>query len=415
MHMTEATGTKKYGIAVKIAVLVLMFVQNTQAMVTPTLAAIAAEFPDAATTTVQMVNTIPTIIMIFSAALCSPLIRKMGYKRAGLLGMLFSLVGGVLPAFLHMSVELVIFERAVFGIGYGMVFALAVAAAGDFWQGKETSQMVGLVSAFAGIAGIFFSLVSGVLTDINWTAPFWFNFIIVVFAVYYAFVMPHRSELVKDVPADALEKKTFSLKGFGQKYWVFLILTTFCIGTMTAFINNIALAVVGLELGTGATIGLIMTGFSVGLMLGALAYIPVYRVLKRTTLPLYVLIYGLMMLVTVLVPVLPMFFACGFVCGLGFGGINAGWMDMANKKPVDPNRSSDGSSFFIAMQGVGQFVGPFWLAGVVAAFGLTSADVFYQWYPAIGILIVAGIVLIGFAVANRNKVDYEKDQSSGRL
>lgn len=410
-----ATGKKKYGAAVKFAVLTLILVQNTQAMCSPTLAAIQAAFPEADVTVVQMVNTIPAIVMIVSSAVCGPLSRKMGYKWAGLLGMAFALVGGIMPAIYHPSIVAVVVERAVFGVGYGMVFAMAIAACGDFWRGKETTTMVGLVTAFAGVGGIVYSLIAGWLTDISWTAPYWFYAIIILWAAYYAVFMPNYSELPKEsfAPAGIGGKKKFSLAGFGSKYWAFLAVTTVCIGTMTAFINNAAICIVGLELGTGATVGLVMTGFSIGLMLGGFAYIPVYRALKRIALPCWMLLYGIMLLVTMLFPSLPMFFACAFLCGIAFGTINAAWSDMANKKVVDPHRSADGSSFYVAMQGVGQFIAPFWLAGVAAVAGLTSGNLFYQWYPAIAILIVSAVVLIVLAVVNKNKVEYERDEPVG--
>lgn len=410
----SATGKKKYGAAVKFAVLTLILVQNTQAMCSPTLAAIAAAFPDADTTVVQMVNTIPAIVMIVSSAVCGPLSRKMGYKWAGLLGMAFALVGGMLPAIYHPSIVAVVVERAVFGIGYGMVFAMAIAACGDFWRGKETTTMVGLVTAFAGVGGIVYSLIAGWLTDISWTAPYWFYAIIIVWALYYAIFMPNYSELPKGTP-DALVgengKAKFSFAGFGSKYWVFLIVTTICIGTMTAFINNAAICIVGMGLGTGATVGLVMTGFSIGLMLGGLLYIPVYRVLKRAALPCWLVLYGVMLLVTMSFPNLPMFFACAFLCGIAFGTINAAWSDMANKKVLDPHRSADGSSFYVAMQGIGQFIAPFWLAGSAAVIGLTSSNLFYQWYPATAILVGSGIVLFVMAFIRKNKVDYENDEA----
>ena len=68
----------------------------------------------------------------------------MGYKTAGLLAMILALVGGVAPAFFHPSIAVIIAERAVFGIGYGMVYALGIAACGEFWRGKETTAMVGV-------------------------------------------------------------------------------------------------------------------------------------------------------------------------------------------------------------------------------------------------------------------------------
>lgn len=405
---------KQYGGTVMFAALCLILVQNTQALCSPTLAAIAAQFPTADTTLVQTVNTIPTLIMIISSLLVGPITRKLGYKWGGLLGMAFALVGGVLPAFVHPSVIVMVVERAVFGVGYGIVFAMAVAACGDFWTGKKTTTMVGLVTAFAGVGGIVYSLIAGWLVDVSWTAPYWFYLIIIVWAIYYAIFMPNRPEGVRpqvENAGETLEKKKFSFSGFGAKYWIFVIVALFCIGTMTSFINNAAICIVGLGLGTGVTVGLVMTCFSIGLMLGGLIYIPVYRVLKRIALPIWLLIYGILLFVLMKYATLPLFFVAAFIFGICFGTINGAWSDMANKKVADPAVSADGSSIYVALQGIGQFIAPYWLAGVAAIFGLTSTNLFYQFYPAIAILIVAGIVLVVMAIIKKNKVDYEPEEA----
>ena len=105
-----------------------------------------ADFPEAPVTTVQTIINIATLVMIPAALVTGPIVNKIGYKTTGIIAMVIALVGGVAPAFVHPSVEFMIFERGVFGIGYGMVYTLSIAACGEFWRGKATTGVVGAVN-----------------------------------------------------------------------------------------------------------------------------------------------------------------------------------------------------------------------------------------------------------------------------
>ena len=107
-----STGRKQYGMAVKVAVVLLIFVQMTQALCNPSLAGIMGEFPDAPVTTVQTIINIATLIMIPAALVTGPVVNKIGYKTTGIIAMIIALIGGVAPAFIHPSVEFMIIERA---------------------------------------------------------------------------------------------------------------------------------------------------------------------------------------------------------------------------------------------------------------------------------------------------------------
>lgn len=61
------TGEKKYGLPVKVAVVLLIFVQMTQAFCNPSLAGIMGDFPEAPVTTVQTIINIATLVMIPAA------------------------------------------------------------------------------------------------------------------------------------------------------------------------------------------------------------------------------------------------------------------------------------------------------------------------------------------------------------
>ena len=415
----------KYGLPVKVCVALLLFTQMTQALVNPSLSGIMADLPGSSATTYQTIINIATLVMIVSALATAPLVKKIGFKTAGLIGMACCFIGGITPAFFHPSIAVLIGERAFFGIGYGMVYSLGIAACGEFWRGKDTTNMVGVAIFAAGLAGIVYNLASSMIAPLGWTYIYWVNFIIVPFMIYYAIFMPRFSDLSSEegaVPAGeasagekaaapAVEKKGFSFAGLGKNFWVFIVCMMVALAAVCAFMNNIAMIVIGTGIdATGAAVGIIMTGFGAGLMVGGALYPFVYRGLKRAALPLFLLIDAACFLIIMFYSSYITLVVCAVVVGIMFGALNASWSDMGNKKVADyPAASASGASVFIAASGLAQFLSPFFLAALAGIAGLSEANPFYQYYPAILIIGVGGIVLLVMAILKKNKVDYEHE------
>lgn len=409
-----STERKQYGMAVKVAVVLLIFVQMTQALCNPSLAGIMGEFPDAPVTTVQTIINIATLIMIPAALVTGPVVNKIGYKTTGIIAMIIALIGGVAPAFIHPSVEFMIIERGLFGIGYGMVYTLSIAACGEFWRGKATTKVVGAVNFGAGLAGILYNLLAAALAPMGWEFIYYGYFVIIPILVYYAIVMPQHSELSDGAtPAEGQEKAKVSLSSFGMQFWLFIIGMALTLMSAAAFMNNIAMIVVGTGIDvTGAAVATIMTGFTVGMMIGGAAYPVLYGVLKRAAMAVYLLIDVVAFAVIMMYPDYIVLMVCAVVIGIVFSGLNSAWGDMANKKVADyPLASATGTSIFIAAAGIAQFLSPFVLSGFAGIFGQTEANPFYQYYPAIAILAVGGVILLVMAIVKKNKVDYEREDA----
>lgn len=410
MAQTTA-GEKKYGLTVKIAVFVLILAQMTQALCNPSLTGIMQEFPDAATTTLQTILNIPTLIMIVSSAFTGPLAKRFGYKTMGIIAFVFCIVGGVLPGFIHPSVGVMIAERGVFGIGYGMVYALCIAACGEFWTGRDTSSMLGFVAAFAGLAGVVYSLLSSWLVTFGWQCLYYMYFINVAFMIYYAIFMPQRNENRDALYEAAAEKKEgFSVKGFGAKYWIFLVASTIGIGCLTPFMNNMTMICAQIGLSASAA-PLILMMFCTGMLLGGLIYIVLYRVLKRLCMPIMLIVDGIVFTLIITHASFMLMMVAGVAVGIVWQCLNCGWQDMSNKKVDDyPAASANAVSLFIAAQGIGQFIAPYWNSGAANLLGQTQENAFYQLYPVVIILFASGVVLAILAIIHKNHVDYEREE-----
>ena len=144
-------------------------------------------------------------------------------------------------------------------------------------------------------------------------------------------------------------------------------------------------------------------------MVGGAVYPIAYRLLKRSAMPVFLLIDAICFFVIMTNATYITLIVCAIIIGIVFGFLNAAWGDMANKKVADyPAASSSGASIFIAVSGLGQFLSPFLLSMLAGIFGQAESNPFYQYYPAILIIGIGGIVLLVMAIIRKNKVDYER-------
>lgn len=129
------------------------------------------------------------------------------------------------------------------------------------------------------------------------------------------------------------------------------------IAAAAAFMNNISMIVVGTGIDTtGAAVGIIMTGFGAGLMVGGAIYPIAYRLLKRAAMPVFLLIDAVCFLAIMANTYYMTLIVCATIISVV---LNAAWGDMANKKAADyPAASSSGASVFIAASGLAQFLSP---------------------------------------------------------
>jgi hypothetical protein len=149
----------------------------------------------------------------------------------------------------------------------------------------------------------------------------------------------------------------------------------------------------------------------VGMMLGGPVYIALYRILKRLTMPVFLLVDACVFTLIITNASYPLLMVAAVVVGIAWQCLNCGWQDMSNKKVVDyPAASANAVSLFIACQGIGQFIAPYWNSGAAALMGQTEANAFYQLYPAVAILVASGVVLAVLAIAHKNRVDYEREE-----
>ena len=113
----------------------------TNGIVSPALATIGQAFPDKSAETVQLIYSIPKIMLFFCSLLSGVIASRLSIKKCMVLGCVFQALG-TLPAWFG-GFGFLLFSRVLFGIGYGLIFPMVSAAITDLFSGDKRAALMG--------------------------------------------------------------------------------------------------------------------------------------------------------------------------------------------------------------------------------------------------------------------------------
>jgi MFS family permease len=143
------------------------------ATISPSLPEIQSYFGDVKNVELltRLVLTMPALFIAIGAPLSGYIIDKVG--RLWILGvsLLVYAFAGTAPLYLD-SLMGVIISRGLLGISIAGIMPTLTTLIGDYFEGEDRQQMMGLQSAFMAFGGLVFVSSGGFLADIGWRWPF---------------------------------------------------------------------------------------------------------------------------------------------------------------------------------------------------------------------------------------------------
>jgi MFS family permease len=317
-------------------------------VVAPALADIAKAFPESSHETIQMIATVPSLLIMVSTLICGQLSRKMRKKTLALIGMTLYGIGGILPAF-GGGILFILIMRGVFGIGSGFIVPLSQGLIADYFQGRDRDVFMGYRSSTAAIFGMIFTYAGGTLCAIYWRYTF-FSYLLVIpvfFVILFLMPEPERQATVSSGDKGSL---TPAMWFYVAMYFLYNV-------TMMCFITNAAFVMSAAKVGDAGTIAKItmiqsVGGITAGFLLGR-----VTRVMKNFTLVLALGFLALAFVILNLVnTAIPFAIACA-VWGFGFGTFNPA-IALKVIGSVSKADATRGLAILNCAMGVGQFISP---------------------------------------------------------
>lgn len=375
---------QKYGLVTKAAVLSVALLMYTTATTTPALGAIAKAFPDVSPDTIKQIASLPSLMMIIGSLLTGQLERFMNKKTILYISMTIQLFGGIIPAF-YGDMTLILICRAVFGIGYGLVFPLASSLIADLFEGQERDSLMGLKSAVGAVAGIVFQMLGAYLAVISWRHAFLGFLLIIPIFLMILCKLPEPEKKMAPITADGTSQARLT-----PSTWYICILNLIYNMIQFSFMTNVAIVMAEGKIGNAVQAGMVLTAFTAAAFVAGLIYGKVSQIFKRFTIVIAIGLVGLAFLMLLNVNTYTMFLVAGAIFGLGFGTYNPA-IALLVIGSAHKSAATLALSIFAALMGVGQFLSPIALGYITKAIGLKGS--LAAWTVAAPTCLIAAVVL----------------------
>lgn len=386
----NSLAEKKYGIKSKVAVLTIAVLMYTTSMATPALGDIAKAFPNVNPDVIKQIASIPALMLIVFANIPGILERFMPKKTILYIAMALMFVG-ITPAFFG-DMTVILVTRAVFGMGYGIIFAYASSLIAYLFEGKERDAMMGYKSAVGAAAGVLFQTLGGFLATFNWRYSF-LGFLLVIPA--FLLVLFWLPEPEKKTAGPGAAKGKLSPKTFGIA--LFAMLVNIC---MFSFMTNVAIVMVSGKIGNAAQVGLVLNMFTAIAFVAGLLFGRVIKPnLKKFTLAVALALFACSFIILVSAQSFSLFIAASLLFGLAFGTYNPELtLKLFASSTAAPSVSI---GIYLAGTGLGQFLSPIVLTPFAALFGFKGPRA--AWYIAAVVLAISAIATFIFSAMSKTK------------
>ncbi len=169
------------------------------AVIAPALPQISREFTDVPGIELlsRLVLTLPALFMGILAPLAGYLTDRAGRKKVLLFSLVLYAVAGTTGLYFN-DFWWILAGRAVLGIAVGGLITAIITLIGDYFDGEDRSRFMGLQAAYAGMGGLIFISLGGVLADINWRMPF-LLYVVSLIVWFMALVSVYEPERIKEI------------------------------------------------------------------------------------------------------------------------------------------------------------------------------------------------------------------------
>ena len=362
------------------------------AAIAPAMKEIAVNFPGVNQVLIQMMITLPSIMVIPCTVVSHRLCARFGKKNVLVVGLILYCLGGC-GGGLADNIWLLLAMRAVLGVGMGSITPVCHSLPADYFQGPEKVSVIGRMSAFITIGAAVCSVGAGWLAVISWRASFGIYAVsLLVLLLVLLFLPRAASRSEEPLPQSAGEVR--------------LPLRVYLLGlTMLAYMAAFYAFPLGLAvhleksgIGDSRTAGYLFALISVIAFCIGLYFPRVMAALGHRLLPVLLLCMGGGYLIVACAGSSPqVWLGCSLV-GIGLGGLTPLHYVLVNRA-VPKEATVKAVSVLVAGTFAGQFASPFLLLAIE---NIPAFDMNFGLYGSIGIVLSAlGVTAIPLILAVR--------------
>lgn len=174
------------------------------AIIAPALPGISRHFADQPQVLIQLILTLPALMITLFSPLMGYLADRLGRKPLLLVMLsIYGLAGGA--GFLIDRVDLLLTSRALMGVAVAGILSISTTLVGDYLKGPDRARFLGLQSSCMALGGVVFINLGGLLSDWSWRGPF-LLYLTGVLLLPYAWAMLKEPHPQSSDPADHVDE-----------------------------------------------------------------------------------------------------------------------------------------------------------------------------------------------------------------
>ena len=238
------------------------------AAIAPALGIIKAHFSSAPDILVQLIVSIPALMIIVTNLFFLPLSRVLHTRSIATTGLILYVVAGAGCYFME-DICLLLAMRALLGVSVGLIMPLSTGLLAYYFPPEQQAQLMGLSAAMNQMGGVVATLLAGLLATIAWNYAFLVYLLGLIALVMVWLWLPDEqldSANKRGVPFQPRQLLKFDPSVIGM----LLLMTVFFIFPTNFSIVASRQQSLSTEVITAIMVGLDVVAFFVGLVFGSL-------------------------------------------------------------------------------------------------------------------------------------------------
>lgn len=162
--------------------------------VSPILAQLQQAFPHASQLEIQMLESLPSLIIIPIILLAGRLSVNFDRRRLIIIGLTIFVVSAIIYL-LPIGIGMMLFNSVLLGVGAGMVIPLSTGMIAYYFTGERRTKQLGIASAISNLTLVLATALTGYLAGIEWRMSF-LVYALAVVSLVLAFRIPKNTNPV---------------------------------------------------------------------------------------------------------------------------------------------------------------------------------------------------------------------------
>lgn len=331
--------------------------------ITPALNAIFVQFSDLPITTLLLVSTLPSLTVI-PATLISGAVagKQVSFRALAITGISLFVLGGVAPYFAN-DFMVILFERAIFGMGLGILAPLGNALVMGLYEGDRIATLTGMITLAGNIGGMILQFFGGYFASFGWNFSFLPHALGVISLILVIFFLPEPPKAPVQKVKEAMVKEKLPVK-------LFIIVIVYGVFTMGIYpmLMNMSTVIAERGIGTTATAGVVLALSTIGGILAGIVFGKIYKAIGRFVMPVGYLLATIGLIMVVLANDFAFLSAGVFLVGFAMSTLIPANM-MLIAMTVKPTQMALGISLFMASMNLFGFFSTYWIGAIAMITG----------------------------------------------